>query len=203
MFRTVVVSLLIGPHFQEDRAGASRRRGLGCGQPRGLMLLLGLTFSLSAWPGSAAERKFYDCTLQQALSGPRDVVLMFAVEGGQLREQAAAIVGDPRATCRIKEHALKVEGGRLSGPMQIQTDAATEKIELNVTLDKGGTYAVAYGLRKAEGKATVEAPEGEAGKRRVVWLVDAMRPGAPLGLMFNVDRRAKTFEALPARAETY
>ncbi|MGD0901229.1 MAG: glycoside hydrolase domain-containing protein, partial [Thermoguttaceae bacterium] len=40
-------------------------------------------------------------------------------------------------------------------------------------------------------------------KRRVVWLVDAMRPGAPLGLMFNVDRRAKTFEALPARAETY
>ncbi|MGD0901034.1 MAG: hypothetical protein ABR915_24655, partial [Thermoguttaceae bacterium] len=81
---------------------------------------------------------------------------MFAVEGGQVREQAAAIVGDPRATCRIKEHALKVEGGRLSGPMQIQTDAATEKIELNVTLDKGGTYSAVFGVQQQrEGQVSV------------------------------------------------
>jgi len=66
------------------------------------MLLLGLMFSLSAWPGSGAERKFYECTLQQVLPGGKDVLLMFAVEGGRVREQAAAIVGDPRATCRIR-----------------------------------------------------------------------------------------------------
>ena len=152
---------------------------------------------------SGGKRAYYECTLQQVLTGGRDLALLFEEEDGQVRRHALMVPGDPYAACRAREHGLKVEGGRLSGPMQIQAGPAVEKIELDVVLDKGGTYAIAYGLRRAEGKVTIEAPEGAAGKRRVLWLQDAMGPQTPLALPFDVDREARTLTAQQAYADRY
>jgi hypothetical protein len=152
---------------------------------------------------SAGQRAYYECTLQQALTSGRDVRLLLETEDGQVRQHAVAIPGDSYAACRVREHGLKVAAGRLSGPMRIQIGDAVEKVDLDVALDKAGTYAIAHGLRKAEGKVAIEAPEGAASPLRVLWLQDAMGAGSPLTLPFEVNRSARTVTARKASAERY
>ena len=146
----------------------------------------------------AGEPAYYECTIQGALPGSQDVILVVGVADGQVRQCALELPGRPYAVCRMKEHRLKADGGRLSGPMRIQVDGATEKIELDVALDKGGTYSVTQGSRKVEGNVKAHAPASE-GKQWTVWLDAAMGASAPLALLLNVDRTAKTFTAEPAR----
>jgi hypothetical protein len=163
---------------------------------------------------SAGERVYYECVLQQVLTDGRDVRLLLGTEDGQVRQHGLTVADSASTVCRMKEHGLKIAGGRLSGPMQIQVGLATERIELDVALDKapgapagGGTYSIAYGCpeasRKAEGNVAIEEPKGEASKRWVAWLQDALKPDTRLGLAFNVDRKAKTLTALPASASGY
>ena len=156
---------------------------------------------------SAGERAYYECTLQQVLTGGRDVILLLGTEDGQVRQHGLTVADPPNTVCRMKEHRLKVNGARLSGRMQIQVGSATEKIELDVALDKGGTYAVAYGSpeapRKAEGNVAVEEPKAASSARWVVWLQEALGPETRLGLVLNLDREAKTLTALPASASGY
>ena len=176
-------------------------------QTSGVLLLLGLATLLSASRALAGERRYYNCTLQQVLSAAKDVVLMVEVEDGQLRQLALTVPDHPNALSRIKTHRLTVDGNRLSGPIQIQVGTTTEKIELDVVLGKGGTYSVAYGCpagrREVEGKVTIEAPEDGQSKRWVVSLEGALREGTQLALAFNLDREAKTLEALPASCSRY
>ncbi|MGD0897180.1 MAG: glycoside hydrolase domain-containing protein [Thermoguttaceae bacterium] len=174
---------------------------------RGAIWLIGLAMLLAASPGSAGERRYYECTLQRVLSSGGDVVLLLCVEDGQVREHALKVASEPYTTCRMKEHSLKVDGTRLSGPMQIQVGPGTEKLALDVALDKGGTYLAAYGCpdppRKVEGSVTIEGPRDAAGKQWGIWLQQAFGPNTALELMFNVDRQAKTLTALPAIAAGY
>ena len=162
---------------------------------------------LSAASAAAGDRLYYECTLQRVLSSGGDVVLLLGVEDGQVRQHALKVTSEPHAVCRMKEHGLKVAGSRLSGPMRIQVGPGIEKIALDVALDKGGTYSVAYGCpdppRRAEGNVTVEEPRDATGKQWVVWLQDAFGPGTRLGLRFNADREARTLAALPAIAARY
>ena len=75
--------------------------------------------ALLARPVPAGERAYYECTLHEVLTGGKDVVLMLGVEDGQVLQHGLTVAGEPYAVCRMQEHRLKVEGGRLSGPMQI------------------------------------------------------------------------------------
>ncbi len=104
---------------------------------RGIALAAVLLPALGA---SAAERAYYECTLQQALVNGKSVVFLFAAEGGRVRECGLKVPQEPGAICLVKEHALKVDGLRLSGPLQIQAGADGEKIDLDVALDRGGTW---------------------------------------------------------------
>jgi hypothetical protein len=172
-----------------------------------VVLLLSLILPGSASWGSATERQYYECTLQRVLSIGGDVVLLLGVEDGQVREHALKVASEPYTTCRIKDHALKMDGARLRGPLQIQVGPSTEKITLDAALDKGGTYLVAYGCpdppRKTEGPVTIEEQKTTAGKQHILWLQQALGPETRLGLVFNVDREAKTLKALPAIAAGY
>ncbi|MGD0899253.1 MAG: glycoside hydrolase domain-containing protein [Thermoguttaceae bacterium] len=232
MLRTVAVSLAAEPRFEGHRACASDRRGLGRGRIGGLLLVLELIILASASHAAVGNGQYYECTLQRVLASGGNVVLLLNVEDGQVREHALKVISEPYATCRMKEHSLKVDGNRLSGPMQIQVGPGIEKIELDVALDKGGTYLVAYGCpdpprkvegsvtierqpssmppkakiwwpRKVEGSAAVEVPRDATGKQWVVWLQQAFGPETRLGLVFDVDRQAKSLTAVRGIAAGY
>ena len=160
-----------------------------------------------AMRSSGGSRLYYECTLQRVLSSGRDVVIMLGIEEGQVRQHALKVAGEPYAVCTMKEHGLKVDGHRLSGPMQIQVGPSTEKIELDVALDKGGTYSIAYGCpgpaRQAEGNVSVEAPRDAASKRWVLWLQGTFGSDTSLGMPFEVERQTRTLTAQPAMAVGY
>ncbi|MGD0896398.1 MAG: glycoside hydrolase domain-containing protein [Thermoguttaceae bacterium] len=222
-----------GPHAEKQPVQRPYGKYVGGGRTSGSVLLAGLAMLLlSASRGSAGEWLYYECTLQRILSSGGNVVLMLGVEHGEVREHALNVASEPYTVCRIKEHGLKVEGTRLRGPMHIQVGPATEKIELDVALDKDGTYRIAYGCpdpsrkvegnvtierqpsimstkaktwwpRKVEGSVTVEVPRDTTGNQWVLWLQQAFGPDTGLGLVFDVDRAAKTLTALPAVAAGY
>jgi hypothetical protein len=152
-----------------------------------LIMALAAILSSASW-ASAGQRTYYNCTLEQVLSGAKDVVLLIEVEGGRIGRLALTVPDHLNAVSRIKSHDLKVDGNRLNGPVQIQVGATTEKIELDVALGKGGTYNVVYGCpegrREVEGKVTIEAPEDGQSRRWVVSLHGALREGTRLALAF-------------------
>jgi hypothetical protein len=157
---------------------------------------------------SAGERAYYECTLQEVLlSARRSVVFLFALEDGQVRAHGCRTAEESGTICLVKGHGLKVDSGRLRGPLRIQAGGDVERIELDVTLDKGGTYTVAYAWpgvpEKVHGSVAVEPPADAAGKRWVVVLLGGLGPGRALDLAFNVDREGKTLQALPASARDY
>ena len=166
--------------------------------------MLGTLAMLPAVRAQAADGRFCECTLQGVLESGGDLVLVLGVEDGQVRRHALKAASEPYTACRMLEHGLKVDGVRLSGPMRVQVGPGAEKIDLDVALDAGGTYAVAYGCpdptRKVEGNVTVEAPRDAASKQWVVCLQDAFKAGTQLRLVFEVDRQARTLAALPAIA---
>ena len=87
-------------------------------------------------PVMAAGEACYELTMRDLLPGGRDVVLMVRVDGGQVREHAAAVAGQPNVECRVKEHGLKLAGRRLSGPMRIAVGGRIEKVDLDASLLK-------------------------------------------------------------------
>jgi len=159
-----------------------------------------LAVLFAASRGSAGERMFYDCSLQRVLPDGKDVRLMLGVEGGEVRHYALKIADVPELDYRLKGHRLKVERNRLSGPLEIHVGAALEKIELDVDLDQGGTYAVSSGCphppRKVAGPVLVEAPQAASSKRWVLFLQDALRSETRLALILQIDRQAKTLKAM-------
>ena len=149
----------------------------------------------------------YRCTLKSALSGNRAVVLMLEVEDGRVDRHALMIGSRADTVQRMREHRLKVEDGRLTGPIEVWTGFVHEKFDLDVPLGKDGTYQAHYGCpegtRKVDGKATVEFPKDPKAKRHVIWLRGAMGPKTTLGLVLNLDRAAKTVEGVHGWARGY
>ena len=174
---------------------------------RGALLLAALAALLPDGCAQAGDWRCYECLLRRVLPSGGDVVLVLGLQDGQVRRCAVKIASEPYTTCRVKEHALKLDGGRLRGPMRLQVGPGAESIDLDVALDKGGTYAVAYGCpdppRKVAGGVTIEHPSWLGASGRVVCLQEALGPGRHLWLMFDVDRKARTFKALPAVAPGY
>ena len=178
-----------------------------CTQRGRALLLWGLAILLPAGHLRAGDRRYYECVLDRVLASGGDVVLLLGLEDGQVRQHALRAASEPYTACRMREHGLRVEGTRLSGPMQVQVGPGVEKVELDVALDRGGTYLVAHGCpdppRKVEGNVAVEGPRDGASKQWVLWLQDAFGPGTRLGLFFDADRQAKALTALPAVAAGY
>ncbi len=207
MFEVVGTSLWTKAHFEEHRATASNRRGLGCGRTGSLLLILGLVIVSSAARASAGQRTYYECTLQQVLTGGKDLILLLGMEDGEVRQCGLEVAGQPGTVCRMKEQHVRREGGRLRGPLDVQVGPHTEKITLDVALGMGGTYQVAYGCpeppRNFHGNVTIEGPQDAASMKWVVWLEQAFGPGTRLGLTLNVDRAAKKLTALPAVSPGY
>jgi hypothetical protein len=189
------------------RACAPCCRSLGRARPGGLRALLGLMLLLTTSRGSAGEPKYYECVLQQVLAGGKDMVLLVGTEDGQVSQHGLEVPGEPETACRMKEQHLRVDGARLSGPLVAEIGPHREKIALDVALDAGGTYQVAYGCpepsRNVQGNVTVEAPKDAKSTKRVVRLEQVFGPDTCLELTLEVDRAAKTLAALPAVSPGY
>ena len=179
-----------------------------------LVCTLAAMIGLLTMCGTAAAwgEKYYEFTLQKVLSGDRDAVLMIEVRGRQVRRLALRVPEQPNAEAKVNSHQLKLDGARLSGPVEIQVGRTTENLMLDLTMAKGGTYGAiakggtysfSYGVHRAEGKVVVEPPQDAFTKRWGLRLENAMRPGAPLLLAFELDRAAKTVKALSGSARQY
>jgi hypothetical protein len=164
------------------------------------MGIAGVLAAMLASRTVAAERTHYECTLKGVLSGDRDVVLVVAAEQGQIRESAAMVAGQPRTAQYLKDPNLSVEAGRLRGSIVISLPPATERIDLDADLLKGGTYKIHYGCpdppRAAEGGVTVQLPKPPDEKRTFLVLTDAMGKDSPLRLVLDLDRAARTMKGL-------
>ena len=158
-----------------------------------------LTATMAGRTG-AAERTHYECMLKGALPGGRDVVLVAAMEGGRIRQSAVVVAGRPRTAQYLKDPNLSVEAGRLRGSFAMSLPPATERIDLDADLLKGGTYKVHYGCpdppRTAEGGVTVQLPKPPDEKRTFLVLTDAMGKDSPLRLVLDLDPAAKTMKGL-------
>ena len=164
-----------------------------------------LAVACGAVPG--AEREYYECTLKAALPDGADVILMVSVEGGRIRRHGLMVAGRPDTAQRMKDSRLRVEAGRLTGPVAIEVGPAVHKIDLDVALDKGGTFFARYGCpaapREVKGTVAVDRPADAGGKQHMVRLGDAFGPGSPLELTLILDRQAKTVQAVRGRARHY
>jgi hypothetical protein len=162
---------------------------------------------LLACVARGGEVRYYECTLRDVLVSGGDVVAVLGIQDGKVAQHAIKVVSEPYTPSHVSEHALKVDGMRLGGPLQLQIGPGVERIELDMALDRGGTYRVAYGCPdppcEAAGAVAPDAPKDATSKQWTLWLRDAPRRGMQLGLGFTVDRQAKTLKAELAVAAGY
>ena len=153
----------------------------------------------------AARAGSYECTLKAALPGEKDLLLLVDVRGPRVARHGLMAAGLPATAQRVKDCRLKVAGNRLTGPVEVQIGPARHRFDIDVRLDAGGTYQAHFGCpeptRKVTGSVAVEAPAARG--RCVLTLRDAFGHDTPLELLLELDRQAKSVQAVHGQARTY
>jgi hypothetical protein len=155
-----------------------------------------------AWTESrivaAAPPTCHECTLHDVLSGGKDAILVMEISDKGVCRIAAEVADQPMVECHIKQHCLELADGRLRGKLQLVLGQCEEELELDLSLDQGGTYSLLYGMRRVEGAVRIKPPEDPDSRQWTCWLDAAMGANASLAVPLNIDRAAKSIEALPA-----